>query len=356
MKASTIQEKKAALLEEKPKLNQRELAEQIGVPEGSLVASGVGEGTVRLDRHPSRILPLLCDINDSLAVGRNRGVLMECRHAYAPPRFFESQAWMFGAKNSLRFQLGSWGESFFVPATDGRGASIQIFDHLGQAVHKCFFPTESITADLESARHPKQKADLSWEGGGDSGSGNLIPDESTQDIEHEHGHEHEQDRFSRMWNDLGDIYNLDRLESACRLTRLQVLRQAGEESAQRLEKDSLLSALRAAARTGLPLRTEIDSPGCRLTRTTTLPEPQTFGKWLNLLGEDFNLHIDESRVHQVWRVALSLRPHPVTALEIFDKGDRPLLRFFPVVDNEGKEPASWREFLLNLQPLSIEEE
>lgn len=344
MKASTIQEKKASLLEEKPKLNQRELAEQIGIPEGSLVASSVGDGTLRLDRHPARILSFLASITTPLAVTRNRGVLMESRNPYAPPRFFENRGWMFGTHNALRFDLAHWGESFFVPAEDGRGASIHIFDGLGQALHKCFFSEETLPDDIQSVRHPKQKADLSWEGGAESDP--SLREDAPLDAE----------RFSRMWNQLGDLYNLDRLQSAFHLSRLQVLRQAGEESAQRLEKDSLLQALRAAARHGIRLRSEIDSPGCRQAHIATPAEPETFGKWINLLAEDFNLHLDESRVHQVWRVTLPLRPHPVTTLELFDKGDRPLVRFFPVVEENGKEPESWSQSLQHFHPLSIEEE
>jgi len=328
MKASKIQEQKASLLEEKPKLNQRELAEQIGVPEGSLVASSVGDGTLRLDRHPARILPFLAAIPNPLGATRNRGVLMESRNLYAPPRFFENRAWMFGKNNALRFDLAHWGGSFFVPAADGRGASIQIFDGLGQTLHKCFFAEDNLPADIQSLRHPKQNSDLSWEGGVES-------DPSLRE-----GAPLDAERFSRMWNQLGDLHNLDRLQSAFQLSRLQVLRQAGEESAQRLEKDSLFQALRAAARHGIRLRSEIDSPGCRQAHTATPAEPETFGKWINLLADDFNLHLDESRVHQVWRVTLPLRPHPVTTLEIFDKGDRPLVRFFPVVEENGREPEN----------------
>ncbi len=348
MKAALIRQKREALATENPKINPREQADRIGVSEGALVASGCGNGTTRLKRDVRDREAQLCYLNtarQALSVTRNRAALLEVKGAYPKCQFFEGLGWMEGAPLDLRATVVQWSEGFFVAADGIRGASLQFFDSDGVAVHKAFFAAgeEPDEAFVKAQQHRNQKPDFEWTRGPGSG----ISGDEASEVDHE--------AFMQKWAQLGELHNFTRLMQRFRLNRLQTIRMAGEDHAQRLNREAVREVLTAANRQEIPLEVSVENSGVVQKRAGVLPAVETYGKWMNLLHENFNLHIDESQVNQVWRVALPTKHGVVHVLEVFDKGDRPVLRFVPSESLAGKEPAAWTELLKSCEPLSIEE-
>ncbi|MEM6885229.1 MAG: ChuX/HutX family heme-like substrate-binding protein [Verrucomicrobiota bacterium] len=348
MKSALIRQKREALNAENPKINPREQADRIGVSEGALVASACGHGNIRLKRDVSDREAQLCYLNTAcevLSVSRNRTALLEVKGAYPKCQFFEGLGWMQGTPIDLRATVVQWSEGFYVPADGTCGASLQFFDSEGVAVHKVFFvggqePDEGF---LKIQAHRNQKPDFEWTRGPVSN----YSGEDNSELDHE--------AFMQKWEQLGELHNFNRLTQRFGLNRLQTIRMAGEGHAQRLNRDAVRDVLAGANRHEIPLEVSIENSGVVQNRSGVLPPIESYGKWMNLLHDHFNLHIDESQVNQVWRVAVPTRHGVVHVLEVFDKGDRPALRMLPSEALTGSEPAAWTEQLESCEPLSIEE-
>jgi len=348
MKAALIRQKREALATENPKINPREQADRIGVSEGALVASGCGNGTIRLKRDTRNREAQLCVLNtfrEALSVSRNRAALLEVKGAYPRCQFFEGLGWMEGAPVDVCASMAQWSEGFYVPADGIRGASLQFFDSDGVAVHKTFLVGggELDEAFIKSQQHRNQKPDFEWTRGPGSG---LSGDEASE-VDHE--------VFMQKWQHLGELHNFTRLMQRFRLNRLQTIRMAGENHCQRLNREAVREVLTTVSRQEIQLEVLLENSGVVQKRTGVLPVLETYGKWMNLLHESFNLHIDESQVNQVWRVAIPTKHGVVHVMEVFDKGDRPVLRLVPSAALYGKEPANWTELLKSCESLSIEE-
>ncbi|MEM6602196.1 MAG: ChuX/HutX family heme-like substrate-binding protein, partial [Verrucomicrobiota bacterium] len=198
-------------------------------------------------------------------------------------------------------------------------------------------------AFLEAQTHRNQKPDFEWTRGPVS---SYSGDEAAE-FDHE--------AFMQMWGQLGELHNFTRLMQRFRLNRLQTIRMAGEAHAHRLNRDAVREVLAGACGQDIPLEISLENSGVAQKRTGVLPGLESYGKWMNLLQENFNLHIDESQVNQVWRVAVPTKHGVVHMLEVFDKRDCPVLRLLPGEALTGKEPVAWTELLKSCDPLSIEE-
>ncbi len=348
MKAALIRDKRTALREENSKINPREQADRIGVSEGAMVASECGNGTVRLKRDGRDRTAQLCEwcqFGAVLAVTRNRAALLEVKGAYPKAQFFEGLGWMEGAPIDLRATLSQWSEGFYVPADGTRGASFQYFDSDGVAVHKLFFDPEAEPDEtfIKAQQHRNQKPDFEWT----RSAGIGYSGDEASEVDHE--------VFMKKWENLGELHNLSRLMQRFRLSRLQVIRMVGEGHAQRLNREAVRSVLTGAERAEICVKLAVENAGVIQQRTGLLPRLESYGKWMNLLHEDFNLHLDDSQINQVWRVAVPTKNGVVHVLEVFDKGDRPAFRLIPADGISGKESSAWKELIQACEPLSIEE-
>jgi len=213
------------------------------------------------------------------------------------------------------------------------------------AVHKVFFPQGQEPEEkwIKRQQHRNQKPDFEWTRDPLSGYSGEEPSE----VDHQ--------QLMKKWEALAEMHNMTRLMQRFQLTRLQLIRLVGEDWAQRLNRDALRRGLEQAGREGYSIELTLENSGVRHIRRGLLPQVTSYGKWLNLLEGSFNLHIDESQINQVWRVKVPTRNGPVHVLEVFDKGDRPVLRFLADDALTMKEPAAWAEMIKTCEPLSIEE-
>lgn len=91
MKAAWIRQKCEALTVKNPKINPSELADRIGVPEGLMVASCCGAGTIRLKRElrdRESQLRELTRLGEVLSVSSNWAALLEVKGVYPKCQFF----------------------------------------------------------------------------------------------------------------------------------------------------------------------------------------------------------------------------------------------------------------------------
>src|SRR3954470_3411359 len=155
-----------ALRESKPGTRNRDAAEALGVSEAELIASNLGEKTIRLQPDWPGLFTRLPKLGKVMALTRNETVVHERRGTYAEASFNDHVGLVLGPDIDLRIFLKSWRFIFAVEEESRRGTSrsLQIFDRSGTAVHKIYAEQDtdgaawaSLTADL---RTPMQSAQL----------------------------------------------------------------------------------------------------------------------------------------------------------------------------------------------------
>ena len=98
-----------------PRLRARDLAEQLGISEGELVASRCGTGTVtRLSANWSKILARLDVAGPLMALTRNATAVLECTGVYARVRFEGEVGGVFTHGIDLRIFLDQWAQGYCV--------------------------------------------------------------------------------------------------------------------------------------------------------------------------------------------------------------------------------------------------
>jgi putative hemin transport protein len=72
------------------------------------------------------------------------------------------------------------------------------------------------------------------------------------------------------------------------------------------------------------------------------------GEWLNVLDPEFNLHLRDDKVAEVWKVEKPTTDGIVTSVELFDARAERMATFFGVRKPGQPELEAWRGLVSNL--------
>jgi putative hemin transport protein len=144
------------------------------------------------------------------------------------------------------------------------------------------------------------------------------------------------------WRALRDPHDFFALLRKHQVTRTQALRLAGAEFARRVADASMGRVLDAAAASGLPIMVFVGSPGVVQIHTGPVRTVKRMGPWLNVLDEDFNLHLREDHVAESWVVKKPTPEGPVTSLELYDARGGQIAQVFGKRKPGIPELAEWR--------------
>ena len=110
--------------------------------------------------------------------------------------------------------------------------------------------------------------------------------------------------------------------------RVQALRLVNDSLACRVDSSSLNEVLHIAARDQIAIMVFVASPGVIQIHSGPIHNVKSTGPWLNVLDDDFNLHVREDRLDSAWVVQKPTRDGAVFSLELFDsKGETIALLF-----------------------------
>src|SRR4051794_18941022 len=137
-KSDDLRQRRRTLRERKPGTRNRDAAEALGVSESELIASNVGDKTIRLQPDWAGLFARLPKLGKVMALTRNETVVHERRGTYAQASFNAHVGLVLGPDIDLRIFLNSWRFIFAVEEESRRGTlrSLQVFDRSGTAVHK----------------------------------------------------------------------------------------------------------------------------------------------------------------------------------------------------------------------------
>lgn len=333
------------------KSRQRDIADRLGISEGTLIAAhagiaGGGNGcmlrAIRLRPNWREIVESLEPLGEVMALTRNASCVNEKVGVYREVCHNGDIGLVLGHDIDLRIFYQHWAHGFAVTESMGQGTrrSLQFFDAAGNAVHKIFLrPKSDVQAYARLVArfvHENQQArEIS-----DALESKCaeVPDAAI-DVE----------GFRAAWSSLRDTHDFFKMLGQFGVSRTQGLRLADPRYAQRVETDSVHQIIEAAARQAVSIMVFVGNPGLIQIHTGLVCKVVVKGPWINVLDPGFNLHLREDRIASAWVVKKPTVDGLVTSLEAFDKHGETIAMFFGERKPGKPEQCRWRALIEDLQ-------
>ena len=325
------------LREQEPNLRARDLAERLGVSEAELVAIRCGDGVTRLEGPWKDLILALPELGQVMVLTRNDSCVHEKKGTFAHIQIGGVMGVVLNEAIDLRLFLKHWVFGFAV-REESRGGwlqSLQFFDGDGRAVHKIYL-TEHSHRDAWSGLVGRFAAGVQ--------SPLLDRQQVAEPLPSLLG-DAEIDVFSLRdgWRAMRDPHDFFALLKKHKVTRTQALRLVGPDFAHRVANTSIRHTLEGAAASGLPIMVFVGSPGVVQIHTGPVHNIKPMGPWLNVLDEDFNLHLREDHIVESWVVKKPSPEGAVTSLELYDAKGGQIVQLFGKRKPGVPELTAWRE-------------
>lgn len=351
--AENLKEKWEALKKEQPHIRIRNAAEALGVSEVELLATQCGDNVIRLRPEFKEILQEIESLGKVMALTRNEDVVHERKGVYQNASLGNSHVGLFvGADIDLRIFFNSWSSVFAVTniVRDKPRHSIQFFAKDGEAVHKIYLTPQSnknaYDALVEKYRHEEQ--------------GKTQEVHAWDDTVTEHANETiDVPGFHQAWLDLEDTHDFFGLLKKYKLTRTQALRLAPEgDYAVKVDPIAFRKIITLVAERATPIMVFVGNKGMIQIHTGPVKRLLDHQTWFNIMDPDFNLHVNEPHLKDVWVVRKPTKDGVVTALECFDVEGKQIVQLFGKRKPGIPELEAWQNIVAEVEKetaLSVEE-
>ncbi|EIC31534.1 MULTISPECIES: hemin-degrading factor [Methylomicrobium] len=297
------------LKDAEPALRIRDAAQRLGVSEAELLALGCGQTVTRLEAEWAELIRSLPRLERVMALTRNDLAVHE-KHG----RYVNEADGQAGTEDALDLRLvpERWRFGFAVieRGHGGERHSLQFFTADGEAAHKVYLTEASHAGNYE----------------------NLV----------EHYTAPDQSPWQAVASE-ADAPSFDDLHLRQRREQLQALRLAEPERAWPVAVGAAERVLTLAAQESIPLVIEVAGPGAVQYHRGPVQHIRRTGPWINVLDEDFNLHLRDTAVASSWVVRETLPAGDALWLELLDDQGRTVVR----IGGEA-EPNTWRDVLTAL--------
>lgn len=327
------------LRDAEPGLRARDAAQRLGVSEGELVASRVGDGVTRLEGELPALIRELPSLGRVMALTRNAYCVHEKQGRYENIDIGGTMGIVLAEDIDLRLFLTHWRYGFAVrESARGRTLeSLQFFDGDGKAVHKVYLSDQSDRPAWRSLVHRYTAAVQSPLIDCVAVADPLPVQQSDDEVS--------VDALRDGWRALRDPHDFFALLRKHRVTRTQALRLVGSEFAGRVDDGTLRRVLEGAAAGGEPLMVFVGSPGVVQIHTGPVRKVAMAGAWLNVLDDDFNLHLRTDAIAESWIVRKPVPEGVVTSLELYAEDGTQIVQVFGRRKPGVPERDDWRALL-----------
>jgi putative hemin transport protein len=289
-----LKEQWQAFREQHPKTRIRDAANQMQVSEGELVAACIG-GTVK---HLKNEFPLLIQampaVGKVMVLTRNENCVIERKGVFEIVNTENKHVGtVLGKDIDLRMFFSRWKYGFAVDTDDSIGLkkSLQIFDAQGTAIIKIYAVEQT----------------------------NLA-----------------------AWDTLQDTHDFFPLLMKHKLSRVRALELAEGKFARCIGNDCVKTLLEKAAASGLEIMVFVGNPGNIEIHTGPVKKIIEIPNWINVMDEDFNLHLRTDTISQCWVVEKPSVDGIVTSVEVFDGAGEMIAQFFGKRKPGNPELEEWR--------------
>lgn len=332
------------LLQKNPKLRIRDAARELGVSEAELLATDCGKSVTRLEGDWSALITEFPRLGRVMCLTRNESAVHERYGVFTNEiAFFHGMGQVVGADIDLRFFMSHWHFGFVVETVDHEGTkrhSFQFFDFDGTAIFKLFLTEASDIAVYEELKTRYTSANQSTE---------QVTGPVEQATPEKPDAEIDVEEFRKAWIATNDTHDFFMLMKKFGVAREQALRLAPEGYAWPVSLSATKQMLETAAARQTPIMVFIGSPGCIQIHTGLVHNIKPFGtEWINVLDDDFNMHLRETDIASAWVVRKCTKDGDVTSLELYDKQGENVALFFGKRKPGQSEDISWRDIAMNL--------
>ncbi len=339
------------LKKEQPKIRARDAARELGVSEGSLLASRVGEDATRLADSANDILMDIRPLGEVMALTRNESCVHERKGVYDNGQFYNHGSMAMGLfvnpDIDLRLFMNHWKYNFAaIEQTRGDPRkSLQFFDKEGQAIHKVYLTDKSDEAAYDALvdkhRHSRQDTAIKIDAYAEK-----APDAPDDQVDWA--------AFRTAWESLKDTHDFYPMLRKFKVGREQALIRIGRDFAYPVGNDSARRILDQVRDRQCEMMVFVGNRGCIQIHTGPVKKLAEYGPWYNVLDPMFNLHLREDRIARTWVTRKPTEDGIVTALEIFDGDGELIATFFGKRKPGIPELELWREIIAGI-PASVED-
>ncbi|WP_016915237.1 heme degradation protein [Vreelandella stevensii] len=323
-----------------PRLPAIEIAERLGISEGELQAARLGREVWTLPLAPRALAAWWHQLGHVKALTRSRLAVLEQHGTYPSLAGGTHTGLMLDPGGlDLRLLYSHWHWACLIrdPMPTDTGTithrwSLQVFDQHGCAIHKCFALDEPRTEAWETL----------------AALGTLDTPAFTHSMPRPQRPLPSAPTLAQEWAAMSDVHQFFALLQRHRLERLEANQLMEGQYTYTLPVHALETLFLEVHRQALPLMLFVASPGCVQIRTGTLPAAVRARGWLNLFGEQFTLHLNDTAIEQLWVVNKPNRDGGVTSVEAFDAQGSLVLQLYAERQEGRSERREWRQLLNTL--------
>jgi putative hemin transport protein len=344
---TSLKEQWAKLQASKPNLRIREAAIQLGVSEAELLATTIGENTIRLDGDWTKLFKRLPELGRVMSLTRNNACVLEHKGTFEKidiigemPR---AMATVIG-RIETRVFFNAWKFGFATEQVNHERTlrSLQFFDGAGHAITKIYLQAgsneEAFENLVEDFKSKDQFEPLMTE---------KLGEPFSRKIENV-----DKEGLMEAWANLQDTHDFFGLLRKYEVHRFDALQLAEGRFSSKIKKSAIKTMLEIVAERQLPIMIFVGNRGniqihqdtVRNIRIIENPE----AVWLNVLDPDFNMHLREDLIDTVWIVKKPTTDGIVTSLEVFDKARNMIAQFFGLRKPGKPELDEWKAVVESL--------
>ncbi|RBP83231.1 hemin-degrading factor [Marinomonas rhizomae] len=324
----------------------RELAKQLNISEGELVACRQGEETWAMKPPFQQLLAQLKTVGEVMTITRNDEAVHETTGTYDKFSFMEksNMGLVLSEDIDLRLFIGQWHSAFHV--VENARHSIQFFNAHGIAVHKVY-RTDNTLAEKWDALitefcDPSPLVPTY-----------LVPEEEPAS---KLPVDFDQASFALEWSELKDVHEYHGMLKRHGLSRTQALSQIGEQWATKLDQDSVKSAITLAQEENCSIMVFVGNKGCIQIFSGEVHRLMQQGPWFNVLDPGFNLHLREDLITESWAIKRPSNDGIITSIEAFNAKGESILTLFGKRKPGNPELPLWQKIVAEVINLSTKQE
>ena len=329
------------------KMRHRDIAKQLGISEGELLAAFLGMDTtpsvagemqaIRLHPKWAEIMTSIESLGEVMALTRNASCVHEKVGTYQNASQ-QGPVGLLVGEIDLRIFYHAWAHGFAVRemTKDGLQRSLQFFDKAGVAIHKIHMRPQSCIAKYDALVSQFQSNDQS------PAIEVIRLDKPLAELP---DRDIDVTAWHQAWRTMKDTHDFFDLLRQFKVTRTQGLRLADPEFVQALPVTCAKDLLEIAASTSTPVMVFVGNPGVLQIHSGPIQKVIAVGSWINVMDPRFNLHLQMDSVAQAWLVRKPTDDGIVTSVELFNDTGEAIAMFFGERKPGRPELTAWRALL-----------
>ncbi|MBE8713768.1 hemin-degrading factor [Sphingobacterium hungaricum] len=333
---TTLKENYDTFKLENPKVRIRDAAKTLGVSEAELVATN--PDNILLNSDIEGMLKQIKDFGYVMALTRNEDAVHERKGTYTKATFNAHVGLVVNPDIDLRLFMYNWKYAFAV--NENNRKSIQFFDTRGEAIHKIYL-TEKSDEQAYQLFIDQFKADPAIELSIDSNPKAVVEETPDNEIDVE--------SFQKEWLGLTDTHNFFGILKKHAVSRRQSMRLAPANHAIQIPVADVEKLLNTISDSDAEIMIFIGNKNMIQIHTGKAKKIVRTGPWINILDEEFNMHLRDEAIESLWIVKKPTDLGLVHSVEAYDKEGNLIVQFFGKRKPNIPEREDWRGIIQTLE-------